>query len=400
MKNLKGLITRLKTKFSESISLDFGEISNENIIDNLDQLYNLISRMESKLSNFDMLYMKEVSKAKIDKINQEIKSETPNLHEILKSLFQLTQIIKNTYFVSIEGAYRSEIELQTLAADIQALEVEKADYDSTLQNAKALLLTVNQIQQYHTNGQQIDTNLKTFLKNSQDASNTITAIEEAATKSQTTIINAKSTIDEKKEDVIAFTDSIDNAKLELGTHTKKLLNLISSFNAQSKQIQEIIDDANRASMAGSFKSRAEDLKWAIMRADIITYVTLLTIAGISYWLFETSTNAENIFDYQFFFIRLPIILPLIWIAWLNSRKSAYLFRLREDYAYKYASAMAFEGYRKQVQERSEELETELLQTAVNNLGSNPIKVFDKEVKHSLLSEIKEILKDFIGKSKS
>lgn len=39
------------------------------------------------------------------------------------------------------------------------------------------------------------------------------------------------------------------------------------------------------------------------------------------------------------------------MAWIK----AYLFRMREDYAYKYSAAMAFEGYKKQIQEQDPEL---------------------------------------------
>ncbi len=49
--------------------------------------------------------------------------------------------------------------------------------------------------------------------------------------------------------------------------------------------------------------------------------------------------------------------------------------------------MAFEGYRKQVQEQSPELEERLLQIAVDNLGSNPTKVFERDLKSTPLETI-------------
>ena len=42
--------------------------------------------------------------------------------------------------------------------------------------------------------------------------------------------------------------------------------------------------------------------------------------------------------------------------------------------------MAFEGYKKQIQEQDPELQQQLLQIAIDNLGSNPTKVFDKDIK--------------------
>ncbi|ELH0900455.1 hypothetical protein Q9891_002986, partial [Vibrio cholerae] len=81
------------------------------------------------------------------------------------------------------------------------------------------------------------------------------------------------------------------------------------------------------------------------------------------------------------------IAPFIWIAWSNSQRNNYLVRIQEDYAFKYASAMAFEGYRKQAQETDESLERLLLKLSIDNMGMNPIRLFDKPVKSSPLNEI-------------
>lgn len=99
------------------------------------------------------------------------------------------------------------------------------------------------------------------------------------------------------------------------------------------------------------------------------------------------------FDWITFFAKSAISLPFLIIAWIKAKERAYLFRLREDYAYKYSSAMAFEGYRKQIQEQSPELSEELLKIAVDNLGSNPIKVFEKDLKSTPL----ETIIDGVGK---
>ncbi|HED4417473.1 TPA: hypothetical protein R4327_002007, partial [Pasteurella multocida] len=88
-----------------------------------------------------------------------------------------------------------------------------------------------------------------------------------------------------------------------------------------------------------------------------------------------------------------VTIPLLVIAWLKAKERAYLFRLREDYNYKYSSAMAFEGYKKQVQEQDPALHQQLLQIAVDNLGVNPTKVFDKDLKSTPL----ETIIDGVGK---
>lgn len=153
------------------------------------------------------------------------------------------------------------------------------------------------------------------------------------------------------------------------------------FNKQKDEIQEIIDDANRASMAGSFLKRKNEITNSIRLFDICTVVFLLSIVVILWIIFFNSYN-QDVFSLTLFFSKIPITLPLFWLAWLASRKSAYLTRIREDYAYKYSSAMAFEGYKKQVQEISPELQERLLEIAVKNLGDNPIRLYKDKIKHT------------------
>lgn len=122
--------------------------------------------------------------------------------------------------------------------------------------------------------------------------------------------------------------------------------MIALFKKQKQEIQDIIDDANRTSMAGSFKTQADDINRKIKWADGFLIGSLLATAGISYWGFYTSFNAENLFLWGQFVAKATIALLLLIVAWIKAKERAYLFRMREDYAYKYSTAMAFEGYKK------------------------------------------------------
>ena len=46
--------------------------------------------------------------------------------------------------------------------------------------------------------------------------------------------------------------------------------------------------------------------------------------------------------------RLPVTIPLIWVALYAGRHYSLALRLQEDYAYKEAISTAFEGYRKEM----------------------------------------------------
>ena len=181
----------------------------------------------------------------------------------------------------------------------------------------------------------------------------------------------------KSIEILSQQSEIDKPKIE--NYKKEIENMITLFKKQKDDIQEIIDDANRASMAGAFKRQADDINKKMQWTDGFLIVALLGVVGISYWGFVSSFNPENTLIWSQFLAKAAIGLPLLIVAWIKARERAYLFRLREDYAYKYSSAMAFEGYKKQIQEQDPEMQKQLLQIALDNLGDKPTKVFEKEI---------------------
>lgn len=191
----------------------------------------------------------------------------------------------------------------------------------------------------------------------------------------------------KSIELLSKQSEIDKPKLE--SYKQGIEEMINLFKKQKQEIQDIIDDANRASMAGSFKTQSDDINRKMKWADGFLIGSLLATAGISYWGFYTSFNAENLFLWGQFVAKAIISLPLLIVAWIKAKERAYLFRMREDYAYKYSAAMAFEGYKKQIQEQDPELQQQLLQIAIDNLGKNPTSVFDKELQSTPLETIIE-----------
>jgi hypothetical protein len=79
---------------------------------------------------------------------------------------------------------------------------------------------------------------------------------------------------------------------------------------------------------------------------------------------------------------------------MSVKQYGYLSRIQEDYAYKFASAMAFEGYKKQAKEIDEDLLKQLLAVSVENLSQNPIRLFNSNDNHA--SPANEIAKDFLS----
>lgn len=384
---LKSNITKLKSKI---VDIDRDEIV---CIQALNDLYGLVERLNNL--DADILKEQEIILAQgfanrfITKTNRNKLSanELSNLG-LLKDILMATYIIKITYQNIVEPSFRTEAELTHLSEDIDNLKRQKNEYEDLLKKADRLLALESVIVHAEDTIEKISEISSEVESYNSKISSHSQEVEDIIDK----ISNNKNLSDKYIAEINATNEKID-AQIELIEQNERKyretfndLNLFindtkNQFQEQKNEIQKIIEDANRASMAGSFQKRKTEITNSIRFLDLCTFVFLGAIVCILWYIFSSSYNQE-IFSPTLFFSRTPITLPLIWLAWLASRRSTYLTRIREDYAYKYSSAMAFEGYKKQVQEISPELQEKLLEIAVNNLGDNPTRLYKDKIKHT------------------
>ncbi|OAQ15793.1 hypothetical protein F480_01120 [Bibersteinia trehalosi Y31] len=165
-------------------------------------------------------------------------------------------------------------------------------------------------------------------------------------------------------------------------HASKLSLREHELQVQKEKINSILGDANRASMAQSFIERKKELNIPIENTAKWRNWGLILIALLIFIILCIEWT-QNTFDYYRFFSRLPVVMPIIWLVWSNSQRNNHLTQIQEEYSYKAAIAMAFEGYQRKVSESNDlELEKLLLELSVRNLGDNPVKLFDKKVRNS------------------
>ena len=185
---------------------------------------------------------------------------------------------------------------------------------------------------------------------------------------------------------------------ELKKSKKDELNvLIKELDDEKENIKDILGDANRASMAQSFLARKKELDTPIENSAVWRNIGLLAMA-IIILIILASEWEQNSFDYFRFFSRLPVVMPLLWLVWSNSQRNNHLVRVQEEYAYKAAVAIAFEGYQRKVDEINDvDLKKLLLELSVTNMGNNPVNLFDKNTKNSPF-EIDKFIEKFLNRN--
>ena len=79
--------------------------------------------------------------------------------------------------------------------------------------------------------------------------------------------------------------------------------------------------------------------------------------------------------------------PAIWFAWLATKQIGQRFRLSEDYAHKAAVAKAYEGFRREAINASDDLATKLLESALTRLDEQPLRFVEQQSHGSPMHEL-------------
>lgn len=409
MKSAKGSITRLINKIDKEFEsgdnlLGFEGISKSMLISSLNESYGLLEGLSESKETFDVIFMKRKLATLIKSCNGYLDDSTKMIgaerkfDDFLDKISKIRGLIKHTYLLIVEDCIREESYINSVKADLE-------EYRTSLQG---YIECKEEVVEANETVKKIEKELQRFKEEYEGSDAYITQVVNEVSKHQQDIESSRDIVETAKEDIITtksqmlrnkaayskqmergerLFDSVEKQEITIQVQSEAVEAVASKLTEQQDSIQRVIDDANRASMAGSFLRRKNELDKPIRWSGIIMNVALIVAAAISSLLFYFSGFFEGKFDYLAFLTKIPIIAPFIWIAWTNGQRNSYLVRIREDYAFKYASAMAFEGYKKQVQEVDEGLQKRLLELAIENMGSNPIRIFDKAVKVSPAQEL-------------
>lgn len=183
---------------------------------------------------------------------------------------------------------------------------------------------------------------------------------------------------------------LKSLKAEVETAMVTQQQLFVDFEGYRDTIDKTLGDANRVSMAGAFIDRRNTYEKPLELWTRIFFGALLILILMAVWVVIPFFSYGSWRDTL---LRLPLSAPAIWMAWFAAKQFGYLSRLREDYAFKAAAAMAFEGYKREAVALDVDLHKKLLDTAITHLGDNPIRIYNNVTEH--VSPFNEFLENNI-----
>ncbi len=244
-----------------------------------------------------------------------------------------------------------------------------------------------------------------------DIDSRIASIEDAYEVSQKMPVSMEE-LDNNLKEIKSIHSSVNELKNNILDADEKIRQIYEDVKQKQEQASNLISSAEtalgmatNASLAASFSKRKNELSTESNWWIVGLVVSLGSTLGIGCWRIHEvmAYFQKDNFSYGVLFSNLILSLLIcfapFWGAWFSTRRLGYLFKLREDYAYKSATAVAFEGYRDQAAKYDENMEAQVIESVLKRFEEPPLRLMDDPVRSSPISEYIAVF-DFLKKNPS
>lgn len=206
-----------------------------------------------------------------------------------------------------------------------------------------------------------------------------------------------SNFDEKKKQQDNYFDSISNKighkvefldkkSIEIDKRSDEIMNIYNSCVEKMKHIDGILIGVNQEGMAHAFQKRHDHLKLPSIMWMSLFAISLILLA-ISGWLVLEISFSSTDSKISEVLSKIAVSLPLVWLAWFSAKQYNHISRLSEDYAYKVAVAMAYNGYKEIASEVGSEMSKKLLENTIMHFADNPVRLYENDNSASIVEAL-------------
>jgi len=287
------------------------------------------------------------NKQKTDEVLAFITASKPTIEGDAVAITASRKDIEKASSEVAEVARKGAIRLQEIDASREAVEAEATE-------AKALRDTAiqerNKTEAARTEAEQL-------ARNANDLTLKIRAAHEQTVTQSNEIEQLLTGADTDRERVGTLVVQLEKRNQTATTYEAQVTKYETELKALVAKIEGLVSGAASASLASAFASqkkrfRTPRLWWMITFVACVVSLAGIGIPGFAAALKTTTTNLKWDEVLLGIAIRMPIVIPLVWLAIYAGRNYMLGLRLEEDYAYKEAISMAFEGYKREMKEIS------------------------------------------------
>lgn len=398
MQQFKSKMTRLKNlinRFPDSGDIfGYQGVTKNVLLTALDTAYNLAQGIDDSDADNQLIIisLKRMSSAFYNKYKNILESETDlpardNFGEFIDGLSELIEKTKSVYFICNSGSERAAGELMALKGDVEEFKKFKATYSQEFESAKSEVAEMRELHQEVTT---LSEGVRKSHDESQAANDKVQSLKEAVEENAENAGEWKDEIEQCRTDIEGMRNDFSKIKGDIGKvsqdaqkvkeQSDAYLQEIGANLAQSKKLldesQLTLASSNRYSMAASFEDRKKELLKPMRLWGAALVVALICIACVIIWGPKVDFAGATAFSWIGpILFRTALIAPCIWLGWYSGKQYGYTVRVREDYSFKYACAVAYEGFKKAADGEDSRLGEILLELCMLNMSQQPLRVY-------------------------
>ncbi len=342
----------------------------------------------------------------LNEYSKAINNHVENGFSEIKSIQERVNAIETKLNAELNNFLKLRKEIEEYRESIFSDDGTKEKIEELLNNSKVKLSEIErlhaeifdedglkqEVDEFYTN---ISSQNKDINELKEDSSATLKGLEDFYDK----ILGKE---DENGKKTGGLKQEIEQRKNELDDFKQKQHERYEELN---KQIENLLPGATSAGLSSAynemrnkFSNSAKWYGWGFYGSLVFLLILIFCVRDLSIIKdipLDKGLGISLLALLGNFSVKLPFILPALWLVIFISKRRSEAERLTQEYAHKESLAKSYDSYKQQIEKLSEENQKELLPVLMENMikaiALNPAETLDK--KHQSDSPISEILKD-------
>jgi hypothetical protein len=175
----------------------------------------------------------------------------------------------------------------------------------------------------------------------------------------------------------------------------------AKYESLQNEIKSLLPDATSAGLATAYVAESVKFDDAIKVWNGVFIFSIIIMCVmyslLSYYSVSQEKTSLNIM--VSFIIRLPYLLPFIWLGFYAGKRRNESARLKHEYIHKATLAKSYSSYKTQIdelQDDNNDLLKQLLESSIETIGYNPSQTLDKN--HNDKTPITELIRLTVEKT--
>ncbi len=379
----------------------------------IDAALNLIAPLTSRGSN-----AAKTARYAFEKYAEEVEEHLQQFHDKSTKIISALQNAAATVKADVEGVESLKAEIEEFRDELFVGNEEKDSFQKRLtQLEKKADEYFENVSDYHdqiflsdNRSQSISSQIESALKESTQSRETIKDLLEES-QAELKELNGFyqivfGTPSEEDETVLVggLKNELNKRRAELDRFKKEQED---RYKALNDEIENLLPGATSAGLTTAYSDMKDSFNDTIAVNTKLFYgsiaflflISLVSITNRVYWFgvdWVDISQLSNLWTNLAY--KIPLAIPVIWLAFFASKRRSEAQRLQQEYAHKEALAKSFQSYKTQVEQlgqASNELMAHLLKSAIDAIAYNASSTL--ETKHGDKSPMQDLLDKVIDK---